>query len=320
MVGCVIVKDDRIIAEGYHHQFGEAHAEVNAIASVADQKLLKEATLYVSLEPCSHQGKTPPCADLIIAKGIPRVVIAQSDPNPKVAGNGIEKLRTSGVDVTLGVLETEAKEVNRRFRTFHEKKRPYIILKWAMTADGYMDSVRMGNKKGIFWISSPETKKLVHKWRAEEGAIMIGNKTLNVDDPSLDTRDYVGKNPLRVVLVGDKEINPNQKVFTDGRPNLIIGRKPGSFENESTEFFDPQNEDLAEAALKALYERNVSSVIIEGGAFTLQHFIESRIWDEARIIQSSRTLEGGLPAPKIPFEHTEVLPFGRDKVFFYRNA
>ncbi|HKL39773.1 MAG TPA: bifunctional diaminohydroxyphosphoribosylaminopyrimidine deaminase/5-amino-6-(5-phosphoribosylamino)uracil reductase RibD, partial [Cryomorphaceae bacterium] len=264
MVGCVIVKNDVIIGEGFHRAFGEAHAEVNAINSVKNSDDLKQSTLYVSLEPCSHQGKTPPCADLIIQSGIPRVVIAQSDPNPAVSGKGIEKLSEAGIAITTGVLEESAKELNRRFRTFHEKKRPYIILKWAMTADGYMDSVRKADKQGIFWISSPETKKLVHKWRSEEGAILIGKRTLEVDDPSLDTRDYFGKNPLRVVLVGEKELSRNRRLLTDGNPTLIIGKHQDGFENEAVEFELPPGEDLAEAALTSLYERNINSVIIEG--------------------------------------------------------
>jgi diaminohydroxyphosphoribosylaminopyrimidine deaminase/5-amino-6-(5-phosphoribosylamino)uracil reductase len=319
MVGSVIVKNDTIIGEGFHQGYGEAHAEVNAIHSVKNPDDLKEATIYVSLEPCSHQGKTPPCADLIIKSGIPRVVIAQSDPNPKVAGQGIKKLQQAGVEVTTGVLEREAKELNRRFRTFHEKKRPYVILKWAMSADGYMDSVRAADKKGIFWISSPETKKLVHKWRAEEGAILIGKRTMEIDDPSLDTRDYFGTDPLRVVLVGDKELNPNRRVLTDGKPTLIIGEDRENLRSEVIDFATAESEDLAEYALSALYERNINSVIIEGGAYTLQHFLLTRMWDEARIIQSTRTLNSGLEAPKIPFEHSELYSYGRDNVFFYRN-
>ena len=319
MVGCVIVKKDVIIGEGFHRSYGEAHAEVNAINSVKNRLDLEEATLYVSLEPCSHHGKTPPCADLILESKIPRVVIAQTDPNPKVAGSGIKKLREAGIEVSVGVLEEKAKELNRRFRTFHEKKRPHIILKWAVTADGYMDSVRPADKKGIFWISSPESKKLVHKWRAEEGAILIGKRTLEVDDPSLDTRDYFGKDPLRVVLVGDKELNPNRRILNDGKPTLIIGKKRGGYDSNYVEFSPPHCEDLAESALEALHERNINSVIIEGGAYTLQHFLETRIWDEARIIQSTRTLGGGLEAPKIPQAHSASYSFGTDNVFLYRN-
>lgn len=319
MVGCVIVKNDAIIGEGFHQSYGEAHAEVNAIKSVKNLVDLKEATLYVSLEPCSHHGKTPPCADLIIDSGIPKVVIAQTDPNPKVAGKGMEKLREAGVEVTMGMLEEKAKELNRRFRTFHEEKRPYVVLKWAMSADGYMDSVRPEDKNGILWISSPETKKLVHKWRAEEGAILIGKRTLEVDDPSLDTRDYFGNDPLRVVLAGDKDLSLGRRLLTDGKPTLIIGKQRRGFKNGAVEFAEPQGDDLAEAALSALYKRNINSVIIEGGAYTLQHFLKTRIWDEARIIQSTRTLGGGLEAPQIPQEHSEFYSYGHDKVFLYRN-
>lgn len=319
MVGSVIVKNDTIIGEGFHQSYGKPHAEVNAIESVKSSADLKVATIYVSLEPCSHQGKTPPCADLIIESGIPKVVIAQSDPNPEVAGKGIEKLRSAGIKVITGILEEEAQELNKRFRTFHEKKRPYIILKWAMTADGYMDSVRPEEKEGIVWISSPETKKLVHKWRAEEGAILIGKRTLEVDDPSLDTRDYFGNNPMRVVLAGDKPLSRNRKLLTDGKPTLIIGKHQEGFDHEAVEFAIPEGDDLGEAAMTALYERNINSVIVEGGAFTIQRLLESRVWDEARIIQSNLTLGGGLEAPKIPLEHSKFYSFGRDKVFLYRK-
>lgn len=319
MVGSVLTKGNRVIGEGFHAEYGKPHAEVNAIHSVCSPQELRESTLYVNLEPCAHYGKTPPCADLIIESKIPRVVIAQQDPNPQVAGRGIQKLREAGIDVITGILEDEALELNRRFNTFHEKKRPYIILKWAMSADGYMDTVRKEAKNGIFWISSPETKKLVHKWRAEEGAILIGKKTLEVDDPSLDTRAYFGQDPLRVVLVGDKTLSPQRKLLTDGRKTLIIGHKQETIESTAVEFFDTDLHDLSEAALVALFQRGINSVIIEGGAFTLQHLLRERLWDEARIIESGITLGGGLEAPKIPMKHTEVYPYGRDRVFYYRN-
>lgn len=319
MVGCVLVKDDRIIGEGFHRVYGEPHAEVNAIRSAKDQNDLKSSTLYVSLEPCSHHGKTPPCADLIINSGIPRVVIAQKDPNPLVAGNGIKMLRNAGVEVMEGVLEAEAKELNRRFNVFHEKKRPYIILKWAMTADGYMDSVNKTEKRGVFWISSPETKKLVHKWRAEEDAIMIGKKTLEVDNPSLDTRDYYGSDPLRIILSGKGQIDVTSKVFNDGKKTLIIGDHNINFQSDSVEMVVPNFDDFIGSTLQELYNRKVMSVIVEGGAYTLQRYLESRIWDEARVIQSNTALGGGLSAPQISFQPKSVAQFSKDRIYYYRN-
>jgi len=319
MVGCVLVKNGHIIGEGFHQKYGEAHAEVNAIRSVKNQADLKDATIYVSLEPCSHFGKTPPCADLIIQSGIPRVVIAQRDPNPKVAGNGIKKLKEAGIEVIEDILKTEARELNRRFLTYHEKKRPYLILKWAMTADGYMDTVNKTNKRGVFWISSPETKKMVHKWRSEEDAIMIGKKTLEVDNPSLDTRDYFGSDPLRVILSGTGDFDMSNNVFSDGKKTLIIGEHNLSSDTESVEMVKPNFEDFIGSTLSALYKRKISSVLVEGGAFTLQRYLESRIWDEARIIQSNHTLGGGLSAPQIPFQPDRIENFGRDRIYYYRN-
>jgi diaminohydroxyphosphoribosylaminopyrimidine deaminase/5-amino-6-(5-phosphoribosylamino)uracil reductase len=319
MVGCVIVADGKIIGEGFHRAYGEAHAEVNAINSVKDRALLAQSTIYVSLEPCSHYGKTPPCADLIISAGIRRVVLAQRDPNPKVAGTGVEKLKDAGCEVIEGVLEEEAKELNRRFQVFHEEKRPYVILKWAMTADGYMDTARREQSKGIFWISSPETKKLVHKWRSEESGIMIGKKTLEVDNPSLDTRDYYGCDPLRIVLTGNGELDFTRTILSDGKKTLIIGDHDVTLEDDNLEIITPVGDDFIDSTLEALYERNVLSVIIEGGAFTLQRYLESRIWDEARIIQSNNVLAGGLPAPQIPQLPESIHSFGRDRIYYYRN-
>ncbi|MEM9052853.1 MAG: bifunctional diaminohydroxyphosphoribosylaminopyrimidine deaminase/5-amino-6-(5-phosphoribosylamino)uracil reductase RibD [Bacteroidota bacterium] len=319
MVGCVLVKDGKIIGEGYHRVYGEPHAEVNAIRSVKDPNEFKDSTIYVSLEPCSHYGKTPPCADLIINSRIPRVVIAQKDPNPLVAGNGIKKLREAGIEVIEGVLETEAKEINRRFNVFHQEKRPFIILKWAMTADGYMDTVHKTENRGVFWISSPETKKLVHKWRAEEDAIMIGKKTLEVDNPSLDTRDYFGSDPLRVILSGKGELDNTSKVFNDKKKTLVIGDHNINFDSDLVEMAAPNFDDFIGSTLKELYDRKIMSVIVEGGAFTLQRHLESRIWDEARVIQSNNTLGGGLSAPQISFQPETVSQFGRDRIYYYRN-
>ena len=273
MVGAVIVHGGRIIGEGYHHRYGEAHAEVNALASVKEPALLKESTLYVNLEPCSHFGKTPPCADAIIRHGIPRVVVGTVDCHDKVNGNGIAKLRAAGIDVTVDVCEQECRELNRRFFTYHAQKRPYVILKWAQTADGFMDVDRSDGQPHSYWITNPALRVLVHKWRSEEDAILVGYNTMANDQPQLTTRLYPGKSPQRFVMQ---------------RGNEIIAPLP----------YTPVPLDVP-ACLQQLYEQNIQSVIVEGGRKTLDRFIESGLWDEARILVGDVTWGKGLPAPTL---------------------
>lgn len=273
MVGAVIVHDGRIIGEGYHHRYGEAHAEVNALAAVKEPALLKDSTLYVNLEPCSHFGKTPPCADAIIHHGIPRVVVGTVDCHDKVNGNGIAKLRAAGVDVTVGVCEQECRELNRRFFTYHALKRPYVILKWAQTADGFMDVDRSDGQPHNYWITNPALRVLVHKWRSEEDAILVGYNTMANDQPQLTTRLYSGKNPQRFVMQrGDNVDAP--------LPCTAVSM------------------DVKEC-LQQLYEQRIQSVIVEGGRKTLDRFIESGLWDEARILVGDVTWGKGLPAPTL---------------------
>jgi diaminohydroxyphosphoribosylaminopyrimidine deaminase/5-amino-6-(5-phosphoribosylamino)uracil reductase len=313
MVGCVIVHKDRIIGEGYHREFGKAHAEVNAIESVKDASLFPESTLYVNLEPCSHHGKTPPCADLIIAKKIPRVVIGQMDPNPEVAGNGIKKLKAAWVDVTQGVLEEESKFLNRRFNTFHIKKRPYIILKWAESSDGFVDVDRSSEKREINWISHPNTQKLSHSWRAQEMAILSGSRTINLDDPSLTTRAYPGKNPLRIVLERINEIRTDSKVLTDELPSLIFNPLKSEKIGNKEWIQTPTNADL-DFVLSELYSRNIQSLIVEGGPAIHAAFINSGNWDEARIIKSVNRLGSGLPAAPLNARFSESYAYGEDLI------
>lgn len=274
MVGAVIVHQDTIIGEGYHHRCGEAHAEINAINSVKDMELLKESTLYVNLEPCSHFGKTPPCADAIIRYGIPKVVIGSIDYHDKVNGNGVRKLREAGVEVIENVCREECEELNKRFFTFHRQHRPYIILKWAQTRDGYMDIDRRDGNVTSYWITNYTLKVLAHKWRGEEDAILVGYRTMHNDHPQLTTREYPGKDPQRFVMQ---------------RGDEIISSIP----------YTPLPDNIQEA-VAALYQSNIQSVIIEGGKKTLEKFMEADLWDEARILVGSQTWGKGLPAPELP--------------------
>ncbi|MFN5909793.1 MAG: bifunctional diaminohydroxyphosphoribosylaminopyrimidine deaminase/5-amino-6-(5-phosphoribosylamino)uracil reductase RibD [Bacteroidota bacterium] len=317
MVGCVIVHNGKIIGEGYHKRFGEAHAEVNAIYSVEDQELLKESTVYVSLEPCAHHGKTPPCSDLLVKSAVKKVVIGCRDPHLKVSGKGIEKLKKAGIEVVESVLEKECRELNKRFFTFHEKQRPYVILKWAQSADGFLDGPRQNNEKGILWISSPETRSLVHKWRSEEASILVGRRTVENDNPSLTVRDFHGKNPLRLIIDSQLKISGDLNIMSNEAPTIIFNRsrneKSGSIEyvkipETSTRFI-----------LEELYKRDILSVIVEGGSRTLQYFIFDNVWDEARVIVGSQMLVEGKRAPSINRVPTSSYSFSGDKIYLYHR-
>lgn len=279
MVGCVIVHDGKIISEGFTSKYGEAHAEVNAINSVKDKALLKHATLYVTLEPCSHFGKTPPCSNLIIEYGIPNIVIGSIDDNEKIAGQGIAKLRASGCNVILGVLENECKKHHKRFFTFHNKKRPYIILKWAETTDGFIAPKHKKDQKPV-WITNKHSRQLVHKWRTKEQAILVGTNTVLEDNPSLTTRDWKGENPVRIILDKHGIISKDYKVFDNNAETLVI------------------KESSVAIICDKLYEANINSIIVEGGAKTLQLFIDADLWDEARIFTGGNTFNDGVKAPK----------------------
>ena len=286
MVGAVIVYNNLIIAEGFTSAYGGNHAEVNAINAVKDKSLLSKSTLYVTLEPCSHFGKTPPCSDLIVRHKIPNVVIGCVDDNPEVAGKGIAKLKASGCNVTVGVLENECKAHHKRFFTFHNKKRPYIILKWAETADGFIAPIKKDKKKPV-WITNTYSRQLVHKWRAEEQAILVGTNTVIEDNPSLTVRDWSGENPVRVVLDRTSKLNSDYTVFNNEAETIRITNKEIDFEKP-----------IAKQISTLLHKQNINSIIIEGGSQTLQTFINENLWDEARVFKGTSTFNDGVKAPK----------------------
>ncbi len=320
LVGAVLVYNDEIIGEGFHHQYGGAHAEVEAIKAVKKTELLQFSTLYVSLEPCAHFGKTPPCSDLIIEKGIPKIVIGCVDPYAEVAGKGIEKLRKAGREVVVGVLHPACVEMNRRFFTFHQHKRPYIVLKWAQTADGFMDKLRTDHTQQINWISSPKTQQLTHRWRSEEAAILVGRNTVINDNPSLTCRAVHGKNPLRIVIDRKATLATTQyALFNEDAETLIFNeKKDGQFGHIT--YCKINFDSFFEEIMMALSERNIQSVIIEGGAYTLQSFIQHNLWDEARVITGNMTFGEGIKAPTLSKGHLETSTFGLDKISYYRNA
>lgn len=296
MVGAVIVHNGIIIGEGYHIRCGEPHAEVNAIRSVKNEELLKEATIYVSLEPCSHYGKTPPCADLIIEKRIPEVVIGCMDPFSKVAGRGIEKLRKAGIKVTVGVLEEECQQLIRHFITFNTRKRPFITLKWAESADGFIDKNREGGS--LVLLSTPLTSMVVHKRRAEHSAILVGRKTALLDNPSLNTRNWFGKDPIRLVI--DKNLTlPQQLHLFDGKVRtLIFTEQIATSHHPLVEYIRLDfTQNILPQMMDVLYNLKVQSLLVEGGTILLQSFINAGLWDEAYIETSPISLNEGVKAP-----------------------
>ncbi|MEE2931709.1 MAG: bifunctional diaminohydroxyphosphoribosylaminopyrimidine deaminase/5-amino-6-(5-phosphoribosylamino)uracil reductase RibD [Bacteroidota bacterium] len=295
MVGSIIVYNGKIIGKGYHEKYGSYHAEVNAINSVKDLKLLKRSTLYVNLEPCAHVGKTPPCSDLIIKHKIPKVVIGCLDTFSEVSGRGIAKMKKEGIEVICGVLERESRELNKRFFTFHEKKRPYIILKWAESKDRF---IAPKNQKKPFWITSSQSKKLVHKWRNEEDAILIGRTTAEKDNPLLTVRDVNGKNPIRIIIDSKLKLKSHLNIFNNDSETIIINSLKDDIES-NIKFMKLNFNNSIENILNKLHESKIQSVIIEGGSKTLKSFIDRKIWDEARIFTAKKILYKGLYAPKI---------------------
>ena len=299
MVGAVIVHRDTIIGEGYHIRCGEAHAEVNAIRSVKDERLLKEATIYVSLEPCSHYGKTPPCSDLIIEKGIPNVVIGCMDPFSLVAGRGIQKLRNAGINVAVGVLEKECQQLIQRFVVFNTLHRPFITLKWAESADGFIDFKRSDGKPYIF--SSPLTSMIVHKRRAEHDAILVGRKTALLDNPSLTIRNWAGKNPTRIVL--DKSLTlPEHLSLFDGKvPTIVFTQQQPPAPRRNISYFTLDfTQNILPQMMEVLYHQKIQSLLVEGGSRLIQSFIDNELWDEAHIEKSNTYLYEGVKAPIFP--------------------
>ncbi len=333
LVGCVIVHNDTVIGRGAHLIYGQAHAEVNAIDSVADRSLLRDSTLYVNLEPCSHWGKTPPCCDRIIAEGIPRVVVGMIDPFAQVCGQGISRLREAGIDVVVGVLGDQCRDLNRRFITFQTRLRPYVILKWAQTSDGYLDNNRDASTPPT-WMTGPECRRLVHRWRGEEAAIMAGTNTVLRDNPSLTVREVPGRNPARVVIDRNLRLDNGFRIF-DNNARILFYTDTGNggkarqlhpaVEAHELDF----RQEILPQLLASLHREGIQSLIVEGGGLLLASFIESRLWDEARVFTAGMTvadLKGGRPtpplgtkAPALDQEPVSEQPVDGTKLAVYRN-
>jgi diaminohydroxyphosphoribosylaminopyrimidine deaminase/5-amino-6-(5-phosphoribosylamino)uracil reductase len=298
MVGCVIVHAGIIIGEGYHQKFGLPHAEVNAINSVRNKELLALSTLYVSLEPCAHFGKTPPCTDLIIESRIPYVVIGTIDPFTQVAGKGIDRMQKAGIEVQVGVLETECRDLNRRFFTFHEKKRPYVILKWAQTLDGFIDTDRTETQLPT-WITNSLSKRLVHKQRSEESAVLIGTNTAEFDNPSLTVREWTGNQPIRMVIDRTGRLSAELNIFDRKAPTWVFTNQE-KIETENLKYVTLDfDQNILPQLLLELYQRNIQSVIVEGGGQVINSFLKLDLWDEAFVYTGNQFFGKGVAAPHI---------------------
>jgi diaminohydroxyphosphoribosylaminopyrimidine deaminase / 5-amino-6-(5-phosphoribosylamino)uracil reductase len=318
MVGCVIVHDNKIIGEGYHKKTGENHAEIEAINSVENKELLAESILYVNLEPCSHYGKTPPCSLAIIQYKIPKVVIGCIDTYSEVSGRGIEQLKQSGIDVTVGILEQESRELNKRFFTFYEKKRPYIILKWAQTQDGFIDiAPELKKEKKGLWITDDICKKLVHEWRIQEQSILIGTNTAEIDNPQLTARLVEGKNPLRVVIDLQNRLSENLFVKDGTTPTIIFTTKKLKSSHNLEYFTILDEKNVWQEIWNELYIRNIQSIIIEGGSQILQDCIAHELWDEMRVFTGPCRFEKGVLAPKIRATSQQQIQVGNSLLEIY---
>lgn len=318
MVGCVIADDNGVIGEGYHEKFGGAHAEINALKSVERNASLKGAALYVNLEPCAHQGKTGPCADAIIASGIKKVVIGCIDPNPEVKGKGIEKMKSAGIEVVTGVLERECFDVNKRFITFHEKKRPYIILKWAQSADGFIDRKRTAQESRAK-LTHDEADMMAHLWRSQEQAIMVGTRTVEMDNPELSTRKVAGKSPARVILDRSLRIPATFNVFNSAAHTIVVTEMPEGG-NHGAEYISLKfDSTLLPNLLKELHGKDYQSIIVEGGEKLLKSFIDKDLWDEAKVFYSTQKLGDGVKAPNFPFPSKCEIHIGEDKLSLFGN-
>ncbi len=305
MVGAVIVAGGRIIGEGYHRCFGEGHAEVNAVASVSHREMLRGATVYVTLEPCSHYGKTPPCARLLIDCGVARVVVGMRDPFPRVSGRGIAMLREAGIEVTEGVLEEECRHINRRFITAHTLGRPWVMLKWAQSADGFLDGLRHSPDTPAVKFSTPVTAMWMHRERAKNDAVLVGSGTVRMDNPALTVRHWsCRKQPLRVIL-GTRGLSQSTRILSDGNPYMYYG---------DNAFISPH--DLPRV-LSFLFERRITSVMVEGGAAVLRSFIDAGLWEEARVETSPIVLGSGVPAPSLPMTPASVEWHGQNRIDRY---
>jgi diaminohydroxyphosphoribosylaminopyrimidine deaminase/5-amino-6-(5-phosphoribosylamino)uracil reductase len=315
MVGCVIVHNNQIIGEGWHKKYGDAHAEVNAINDVQDKSLLHESTAYVTLEPCAHHGKTPPCADLLIKHRLKKVVIANHDPFHLVNGGGIKRLKATPIEVETDLLAEKGREINKRYFTSIEKKRPYITLKWAQTADGFIARKNFDSK----WISNEYSRKLVHKWRSEEDAILVGTNTAKYDNPSLNVRDWKGKDPVRLVVDKQLKLSPALHLF-DGSISTICYNSLKDQESENLLLKKIDDKNLIEEVLSDLQARKIQSLLVEGGSELLKSFIEKDLWDEARVFTSQNTFENGIEAPTLIKGKISEQDIRGDKLSLFRNT
>lgn len=313
VVGCVIVRNGQIISDGWHQKAGEAHAEVNAVTKIRDKEILKDCEIYVSLEPCSHFGKTPPCSDMIVRYGFKKVIVGISDPNSKVNGQGIKRIRDAGIEVKVGVLENECAELNKRFFCYHQNKRPYIVLKWAQTADGFMAAENPIQK----WITNPYSKQLVHLWRSQEQSVLVGYKTAKVDNPQLNLRLWSGNQPVRVVIDRDLSLDQKLHLFDGSQKTIIFSEKENSSRPDVVQLkFD---ENLEESILNELYKSGLQSVIIEGGRKTLDGFINNDLWDEARVFSTAESWASGIKAPWVDGKLIGQKLIGSDRLKIFRK-
>ena len=320
LVGSVIVHEGKIIGEGYHLRSGEAHAEVIAINSVKNRQLLKGSTLYVNLEPCSHFGKTPPCADFIIKHSIPRIVVGTQDPSDKVSGKGISRLRDAGFEVIVGVAEAECRRLNRRFFTFHEKKRPYITLKWAQSADSYIDIQRSDDLPAApNWITGKSERVLVHRWRAMEQAILVGAGTIRADNPGLDVREWTGASPLRLILSSSGSVTVNKTEACAVRNTVVFTHNAERDIDKATIVKLSRDSESAVQIVKYLFDAGIQSLFIEGGATVLNHFISLGLWDEARVFTGKKCFYAGIKAPEISGKIIDSKSFVRSSLVTYLN-
>lgn len=320
LVGCVIVLEGNIIGEGWHQKAGGPHAEVNAVNSVKDNTILSQATLYVNLEPCSHYGRTPPCADLIISKKIKRVVIGVVDSNEKVSGRGIARLEKNGIEVISGILEEECRELNRRFFTFHEKERPYIILKWAQSADGYIFPDPEEARKGEpLWISNAYSRQRVHEWRAQEASILVGKNTVLQDNPRLNTRDFKGHPIIRMVIDQRLGMPKDRHILDNSCDTIVFNALKDEVRGKVNYVKLDFSYEVLDQMMHYLYQNNIQSLIVEGGAITLNEFLQADLWDEARVFSGVKEFKGGIKAPKLslpPYKTENIL---KDRLCWYRN-
>ncbi|MFC2110452.1 bifunctional diaminohydroxyphosphoribosylaminopyrimidine deaminase/5-amino-6-(5-phosphoribosylamino)uracil reductase RibD [Bacteroidota bacterium] len=321
-VGAVVVCDNKIIGEGFTSPYGGCHAEVNAINSVVDKALLIKATIYVTLEPCAHFGKTPPCADLIVKHKIPNVVIGCIDTNSQVAGKGVERLLAAGCKVVVGVLENECLEQHKRFFSVQNKNRPYIILKWAETQDGFIAPLKKEKNRPV-WISNASSLQLVHKWRSEEHAILVGTETAIADNPKLDVRNWGGKNPLRVVLDQNLRIPLSYSLFDESVKTIVLTKMENAKKKKASENLIYKGVDfsrnIATQICEILHQENIQSIIIEGGRQTLQTFIDANLWDEVRVFVGAVYFNEGILAPKFEGELSDEKNIKGTKLYIYKN-